>query len=113
MGGLRVFLPGLVDLWERAQGPDRSDLRLGVLTGLTNLIAAASELDTISGWSTSDNLRNRAAGILRQGFDSPDIRIRLKARDTAQAYHLGFGYRVRYVVWPTALPYESSISTRN
>jgi len=27
------------------------------------------------------------------------------ARDTARAYHLGFGYRVRYVVWPTALPY--------
>jgi len=27
------------------------------------------------------------------------------ARDTAHAYHLGFGYRVRYVVWPTALPY--------
>jgi ABC-type nitrate/sulfonate/bicarbonate transport system permease component len=27
------------------------------------------------------------------------------ARDTAHAYHLGFGNRVRYVVWPTALPY--------
>jgi ABC-type nitrate/sulfonate/bicarbonate transport system permease component len=27
------------------------------------------------------------------------------ARDTAHAYRLGFLYRVRYVVWPTTLPY--------
>lgn len=27
------------------------------------------------------------------------------ARDTALAYRLGFAYRVRYLVWPTALPY--------
>jgi ABC-type nitrate/sulfonate/bicarbonate transport system permease component len=27
------------------------------------------------------------------------------ARETAQSYRLGFGYRVRYLVWPTALPY--------
>ena len=27
------------------------------------------------------------------------------ARDTAYAYHLGFRHRVRYVVWPTTLPY--------
>jgi ABC-type nitrate/sulfonate/bicarbonate transport system permease component len=27
------------------------------------------------------------------------------ARETALSYRLGFGYRVRYLVWPTALPY--------
>jgi ABC-type nitrate/sulfonate/bicarbonate transport system permease component len=27
------------------------------------------------------------------------------ARDTALSYRLGFTYRVRYLVWPTALPY--------
>jgi ABC-type nitrate/sulfonate/bicarbonate transport system permease component len=27
------------------------------------------------------------------------------ARDTALSYRLGFAYRVRYLVWPTALPY--------
>src|SRR5690606_27596458 len=27
------------------------------------------------------------------------------ARDTARSYHLGVLRRVRYVVWPTALPY--------
>jgi len=27
------------------------------------------------------------------------------ARETALSYRLGFAYRVRYLVWPTALPY--------
>ncbi|MBU8871589.1 MAG: peptidylprolyl isomerase [Gemmatimonadales bacterium] len=76
-------LTAMLDLWERAEGPDRSDLRLGVLTGLKSLFPATNETAPSEAWCTTESLLIRTAEILRAAFDSPDLRIRLEARSTA------------------------------
>jgi cyclophilin family peptidyl-prolyl cis-trans isomerase/HEAT repeat protein len=76
-------LSALVRLWDRAAGPDRFELRRGVLAGLGKM------LNTEQGtWQGPDSLKSRAAGLLRQAFDSTDIRIRLEGRQTALATKL-------------------------
>jgi cyclophilin family peptidyl-prolyl cis-trans isomerase len=50
------------------------------LAGLGKLLRA--ENDT---WQGPDSMRTRAAALLRQSFDSPDIRVRLEGRQTGLA----------------------------
>ncbi|MEN8005802.1 MAG: peptidylprolyl isomerase [Candidatus Krumholzibacteriota bacterium] len=73
-------LSALIRLWDRAAGPDRFELRRGVLAGLTKM------LDTEKGtWQGPDSLRTQAAALLRRSFDSTDIRLRLEGRLAALA----------------------------
>ena len=59
-------------------GPDRFELRRGVLAGMGKM------LDTETGsWQGPDSLKSEAANLLRQSFDSTDIRIRLEGRQAA------------------------------
>jgi len=67
-----------IRLWDRAAGPYRSDMRLGVLTGLAKMLDG----ETVT-WEVPDSLVIAAAGLLRESFDSPDIRIRTSGRQTA------------------------------
>ena len=73
-------LSALIRLWNRAAGPDRFELKRGVLAGLKKM------LDTEQGtWQGPDSLKSQAASLLRQSFDSTDIRIRLEGRQAALA----------------------------
>jgi cyclophilin family peptidyl-prolyl cis-trans isomerase len=73
-------LSALIRLWNRADGPNAADLRRGALAGIQTM------LDTEKGtWQGPDSLKTQAANVLREAFDAPDIRIRLEARDAAQA----------------------------
>ena len=73
-------LSALIRLWDRAAGPDRFELKRGVLAGLKKM------LDTEKGtWQGPDSLKTQAAGLLRRSFDSTDIRIRLEGRQAALA----------------------------
>ncbi len=73
-------LSALIRLWDRAAGPDRFELRRGVLAGLTKMLDA--EKGT---WQGPDSLKTQAANLLRRSFDSTDIRIRLEGRKAALA----------------------------
>ncbi len=71
-------LSALIRLWNRAAGPDRFELRRGVLAGMGKM------LDKEKGsWQGPDSLKSQAATLLRQSFDSADIRIRLEGRKAA------------------------------
>ncbi len=73
-------MSALIRLWDRAAGPDRFELRRGVLAGLEKM------LDPEQGsWPGPDSLKVEASALLSQSFDSPDIRIRLEGRQAAQA----------------------------
>ena len=73
-------LSALLRLWNRASGPDRFELRRGVLVGLEKMLNTADGT-----WQGPDSLKARAADLLRQSFDSPDIRVRLEGRQTSLA----------------------------
>jgi len=68
-------LSALIRLWDRAEGPDRFELKRGVLAGLKKMLDA--EKGT---WQGPDSLKTQAAALLRRSFDSTDIRIRLEGR---------------------------------
>ena len=73
-------LSALIRLWKRAAGPDRFELRRGVLAGMGKM------LDKGKGpWPGPDSLKTQAENLLRQSFDSTDIRIRLEGRQVAVA----------------------------
>lgn len=81
------MLNALCELWDRAAGPDASDLQLGVLSSLKAPFPDAPDFWSAAAWSAADSttLRTRLADLLRRAFDSPDIRVRLEARETALA----------------------------
>jgi cyclophilin family peptidyl-prolyl cis-trans isomerase len=73
-------LSALVRLWDRAAGPNRFELRRGVLAGLTKML----DKDQVA-WAGPDSLRTQAATLLRRSFDSEDIRVRREGRQAALA----------------------------
>jgi cyclophilin family peptidyl-prolyl cis-trans isomerase/HEAT repeat protein len=73
-------LNSLIRLWKRAAGPDRFELRRGVLAGMGKMLDKE-----IGSWQGPDSLNSQAANLLRQSFDSTDIRIRLEGRQAAVA----------------------------
>ncbi len=73
-------LSALIRLWKRASGPDRFELRRGVLAGMKKMLDAED-----GPWQGPDSLKTEAAALLRRSFDSTDIRIRLEGRKAAVA----------------------------
>jgi len=73
-------LSALIRLWNRASGPDRFELRRGVLAGMEKMLNAED-----GPWQGPDSLKIEAAALLRRSFDSTDIRIRLEGRKAAMA----------------------------
>ena len=73
-------LSALIRLWDRAAGPDRFELKRGVLAGLKKMLDAEK-----GPWQGPDSLKTQAASLLRRSFDSTDIRIRLEGRQAALA----------------------------
>ncbi len=73
-------LSALIRLWKRASGPDRFELRRGVLAGMEKMLNAED-----GPWQGPDSLKIEAATLLRHSFDSPDIRVRLEGRKAALA----------------------------
>lgn len=73
-------LSALIRLWNRASGPDRFELRRGVLAGMEKMLNAED-----GPWQGPDSLKTEAAALLRRSFDSTDIRIRLEGRKAALA----------------------------
>jgi cyclophilin family peptidyl-prolyl cis-trans isomerase/HEAT repeat protein len=78
-------LTALCELWDSAAGPDRSDLQLGVLSALKQPFPVLPDSRPVFSSSPPDSsrLRIRLSDVLRRAFDSPDIRIRLEAREAA------------------------------
>jgi cyclophilin family peptidyl-prolyl cis-trans isomerase/HEAT repeat protein len=73
-------LSALIRLWDRAEGPNWSDLRRSALAGVKIM------LDSEKGsWQGPDSLKTKAGELLRQAFDSPDVRLRLEGREAALA----------------------------
>jgi len=62
--------------WSRPAGPEGNEVRRAVIQGLSGM--TRTRLDSLPATS-----RRLAAGILQDGFDSPDLRIRLEARQAA------------------------------
>lgn len=88
LGGFphRLGLTALVELWDRAAGPERADLRLAVLGALETLggqVPALKRPDTTG--PAPDHLLEIVREVLRSSFDSPDLRVRHKGRDAALA----------------------------
>lgn len=77
-------LLALTSLWSRAEGPGRFEIQRGVLSGLSGLFTPAGT-DSVAPWQGPDELRDEARRVLRQSFDSPDIRIRNEGREVALA----------------------------
>jgi len=75
----------LVDLWDRADGPYRSDLRRGALAGLQAVFTPADSAAIEPGWVPTESLNTVAARVLSESFDSADIRIRREGRQAALA----------------------------
>ena len=73
-------LTALLRLWRRAAGPDRFEMQRGALAGLEKMLNTGQVV-----WQAPDSLRAQAAAVLRQSFDSPDIRLRLAGRQAAVA----------------------------
>ncbi len=69
--------------WDRPDDLEDRDVQLAILGSMRQMLDA----DTLDGsaWSPSDSLNSRAREILREAFDSPDIRVRWAARDAAEA----------------------------
>ncbi len=68
----------LADLWNRARGPERYELRRAVIKGLAGMAKASVDSLPASSRAACDRL-------LQEGFDSPDLRVRLEARAAALA----------------------------
>ncbi len=82
----RLGLTALVELWDQAEGPARADLQLAVLGSLESMGTAVEGLrrpDPSGG--SPDPLLGSVAGLLRESFDSIDLRVRDKGRDAALA----------------------------
>jgi cyclophilin family peptidyl-prolyl cis-trans isomerase/HEAT repeat protein len=73
-------LGALLRLWNRADGPNRFELRRGVLAGVEKMLNKKD-----GPWQGPDSLKSGTEVLLRQSFDSPDIRVRLEGRATALA----------------------------
>ncbi len=80
-------LLALTTLWDRADGPGRFEMQRGVLAGLSALLTPA-EGDTVAPWQGGDDLRAEARRVLRESFDSVDIRLRNEGRQAALDTHL-------------------------
>jgi peptidyl-prolyl cis-trans isomerase B (cyclophilin B) len=88
LGGFprRLAVIALVELWDRAEGPERSDLQLAVLGALQAMgpgIQSVERPDTTG--LNPDRLLGITRELLRESFDSMDIRVRYRGRDAAQA----------------------------
>ncbi len=77
-------LLALTSLWDRAEGPGRYEIQRGVLAGLSGLFTPAGA-DSVAPWQGPDELSNEARRVLRESFDSPDIRLRTEGREAALA----------------------------
>jgi len=75
-------LLALTTMWDRAEGPGRYEMQRGVLSGLSTLLTPAGD-DSVSAWQGPDDLRLEARRVLRESFDSPDIRVRREGRQAA------------------------------
>jgi len=88
--GLLGTLPGdesvlaLTTLWDRAEGPGRFEIFRGVLTGLSAIFTPPGA-DSLASWQAPADLRREARRVLRESFDSPDLRVRNEGRQAALA----------------------------
>lgn len=64
----------LASAWKRPAGPERNEVRRGVIQGLAGM-------DRVSLDSLTATARERAAAVLQGGFDADDLRIRLESRE--------------------------------
>ena len=77
-------LLALTTLWDRADGGGRFEMQRGVIGGLAELLTPAGP-DSLPPWQGPDELRDEARRVLRESFDSPDIRLRREGRAAALA----------------------------
>ena len=81
----RLALIALAELWDSAEGPNQSDLQLSVLG---SILAMGSEIKALERPDTTglnpDRLIGIVRGLLRESFDSADLRIRYQGREAAQ-----------------------------
>ncbi len=75
-------LLALTTLWHRAEGPGRQEIRRGVLAGLTTMFSPETTGSTAT-WQAAEELREEARQVLRESFDSADIRLRREGRQAA------------------------------
>lgn len=72
----------LTSLWARATGPGEFDIRLGVISGLKALMVSV-KADSSNPWQPADELQAEARRVIRQSFDSSDLRVRREGRQAA------------------------------
>ncbi len=87
-------LEALIAAWDTAEGWTAPDIRMGVLG------AFAAFFPEDGTFAPADSLAAQARRVLEEGFDSPDVRQRLRARTVALASGL---------VPATAVPGEASL----
>jgi peptidyl-prolyl cis-trans isomerase B (cyclophilin B) len=68
----------LIQAWHRANGRVDDDVRLGVLDALGQFFP-----DHERSWTVADSLLTETRLVVSEGFDSPDIRQRLRSRTVA------------------------------
>jgi cyclophilin family peptidyl-prolyl cis-trans isomerase/HEAT repeat protein len=82
----RQAVIALAELWDRAAGPAKADLQLAVMGSLQAMGPAVQALERADSTSYGvDHLMEITRDILREAFDSPDLRIRNRGREAAVA----------------------------
>lgn len=82
----RQALIALTEAWDTPYREGNSEVRRAVLAALKEMGAKVAGLkEAVPGNTLPDNLLNTCAQVLREGFDSPDLRIRLESRAAAVA----------------------------
>ncbi len=76
-----LTVAALDGLWRRARGPGRFEIRRAVIKGLTGMTGGEPDSLPVSA-------RDVCSRLLQEGFDSPDLRIRLEARAAARTTQL-------------------------
>lgn len=81
----RLSLMALVELWDSAGGPEKSDMKLAVLGAIKEMGPALLTLSPPDNtFHPGDHLLDITRRLLGESFDSVDIRIRLAGKSAAE-----------------------------